>query len=335
MESLDLKSSQPLIAPFPWFGGKSRAANLVWSYFGTDVKNYVEPFFGSGAVFLQKPSMVNCWSVVNDIDGLLANFWRAIAHAPETVAFHANNPVNEIDLQARHQWLVDHRNEITQKLKNDPEFFDAKSAGWWAWGCCCWIGRGWCATPKNGNVGKGVNKQIPHLGDGGKGVNKQIPHLGDGGQGVNKQIPHLGDDRLLFLSDWFKKIQIAFRETRVTCGDWQRICTVSTMTRNGLCGVLLDPPYGTTKAVYAKDSDTVAGAVRAWCLENGNNRQLRIALCGHVGQHDELEQIGWTVELPDKYAGYQGADNRERIWFSPHCLKQTDLKGQQLSLLRI
>ena len=40
-----------LRAPFPWFGGKSRVAPLVWDRFG-DVPNYVEPFFGSGAVLL-------------------------------------------------------------------------------------------------------------------------------------------------------------------------------------------------------------------------------------------------------------------------------------------
>lgn len=32
-----------LKAPFPWFGGKSRVAPIVWDRFG-DVPNYVEPF---------------------------------------------------------------------------------------------------------------------------------------------------------------------------------------------------------------------------------------------------------------------------------------------------
>lgn len=41
-------------APFPYFGGKSRVADLVWSRFG-DVKNYVEPFCGSCAVLLKRP----------------------------------------------------------------------------------------------------------------------------------------------------------------------------------------------------------------------------------------------------------------------------------------
>jgi hypothetical protein len=37
---------QALRAPFPWFGGKSRVADLVWDRFG-DPRNYVEPFCGS------------------------------------------------------------------------------------------------------------------------------------------------------------------------------------------------------------------------------------------------------------------------------------------------
>jgi DNA adenine methylase len=297
--NISIKKEKPLTAPFPWFGGKSKAAEMVWSYLGVDVKNYVEPFFGSGAILLQMPDAVKCWAVVNDLDGLIANFWRAIAAEPEGVAFYADSQVNEVDLQSRHQYLVNHKKEITQQLKDNPEYFDSRIAGWWAWGCCCWIGSGWCA-----------DKKIPHLSNGGRGVNKQIPHLGDGGQG----------DRRIFLTDWFQRINSKLREVRVTCGDWRRICTVSTMTRNGICAVVLDPPYGTTKAVYAEDSDTVADEVQRWCVENGGNSKLRIALCGHVGQHEILESLGWTVKAPRKGGGYQGADNRERIWFSPHCL---------------
>lgn len=32
-----------LTAPFPWFGGKSRAASLIWDRLGK-CANYVEPF---------------------------------------------------------------------------------------------------------------------------------------------------------------------------------------------------------------------------------------------------------------------------------------------------
>lgn len=307
-----------LTAPFPWFGGKSKAAPLVWERLGTDIGNYVEPFFGSGAILLQMPKEVKCWAVVNDLDGLISNFWRSIAADPEGVAFHANYQVNEIDLQARHQYLVNIKTILTQKLIEDPDYFDPKIAGWWAWGCCAWIGSGWCEV--KGGGGQGVKKKIPHLGDGGQGVNKKIPHLGNGGQG----------DRSIFLSKWFHEIQSKLRETRVTCGDWERICTASTMTQNGVCGVVLDPPYGTTKAVYAEDSKTVAGEVQGWCVENGATVKLRIALCGHAGQHEALESLGWSVASPSKGGGYQGKDDRERIWFSPHCLQP---KAMQISLL--
>lgn len=33
--------------PFPYFGGKSRVAPLVWQRLGNPI-NYIEPFFGSG-----------------------------------------------------------------------------------------------------------------------------------------------------------------------------------------------------------------------------------------------------------------------------------------------
>jgi len=65
-----------LKAPFPWFGGKSAIARAVWRRFGV-VKNYVEPFFGSGAMLLNRPDWrpgVRLVETVNDADGLLANF---------------------------------------------------------------------------------------------------------------------------------------------------------------------------------------------------------------------------------------------------------------------
>lgn len=43
-----------LQAPFPYFGGKSKAAPEVWQAFGP-VDNYVEPFAGSAAMLLAAP----------------------------------------------------------------------------------------------------------------------------------------------------------------------------------------------------------------------------------------------------------------------------------------
>src|ERR1035438_10787548 len=92
-----------LKAPFPWFGGKSRVADIVWDRFG-DVPNYCEPFFGSGAVFLNRPH-APCAETINDLDCMVANVWRAIQQDPNAVGYHADNPVNEADQHARHLWL--------------------------------------------------------------------------------------------------------------------------------------------------------------------------------------------------------------------------------------
>jgi site-specific DNA-adenine methylase len=124
-------------APFPWFGGKSRVSDIVWERFG-NVDNYVEPFFGSGAVLLSRPHPPGT-ETVNDKDCYLANFWRAIQSDPEATAHYADWPVNEADLHARHLWLVK-QTEFQERMKTDPDYFDAKIAGWWVWGLCCWIG---------------------------------------------------------------------------------------------------------------------------------------------------------------------------------------------------
>lgn len=318
-----------LRAPFPWFGGKALASELVWERLGCDIKNYIEPFFGSGAILLNAPQGSDFVATVNDLDCFVSNFWRSIKHDSIAVAEHANNTVNEADLQARHQYLVDRRDEFTERIKADPMYFDSMIAGWWAWGACCWIGSGWCAPRQR------VNVQVPPLGDRGQGVNRQIPHLGNNGKGINRKVDHLGNrvsDRGIFLTEWFERLNQRMLDARVCCGDWKRICSVGSMLRFGVCGVLLDPPYGTTEDVYALDSQSVAIEVQRWCIEHGSNKSLRIALCGHVGQHEVLETIGWTVEIPKKNGGYQGADDRERIWFSPHCLNPNESRFSQPSL---
>lgn len=102
-------------APFPWFGGKRTVAADVWARFG-EVRNYVEPFFGSGAVLLNRPDWqpeASWIETVNDRDGFVANFWRATRHDPDAVAHWADWPANENDLHARHVWLRADRAALT------------------------------------------------------------------------------------------------------------------------------------------------------------------------------------------------------------------------------
>ena len=303
-------------APFPWMGGKSRVAGMVWQRFG-DVPNYVEPFAGSLAVLLDRPHQPKT-ETVNDLDGLICNFWRAVKSSPDAVAHWADNPVSECDLHARHLWLLGVLPTLAHRLCADPDWHDPKIAGWWVWGLCCWIGTGWCSGDGPWrNVGGLLSK-----GDAGRGINRQLPHLGSAGQGINRQLPIDG------IRDLMAELSARLRSVRVAQGDWLRVCGESVTWKHGLTAVFLDPPYLShdgAGATYRTDCADVANDVREWAIVNGNNKLLRIALCGYEGEHAmpaDWQCVEWKAR--GGYAAQGDGSNvnatRERIWFSPHCL---------------
>lgn len=308
-----------LQAPFPWFGGKRKVAAQVWAALG-DVSHYVEPFFGSGAVLLNRPAFTGI-ETVNDADGLLANFWRAVSADPAGVATEADYPCNEADLHARHLWLVGARDDLTARLMADHGFHDVRAAGWWVWGACNWIGSGWCSG------------QGPWIAQDGELIDsRQLPHL-SGGQGINRKLPHLGDSgRDDFIARWFGDLAARLRGVRVACGDWSRVTGPSVLRAGGgLTGIFLDPPYSSEEHSidYAAGQVDVGHEVLAWCKEQGSDPAQRIVLAGYAGEHDELVALGWRVAEWKAGGGYgsqgecRGRENaaRERMWFSPHCVE--------------
>ena len=321
-------------SPYPWFGGKSSVMPQVWKRFG-DVRNFVDPFMGSLAPLLCRPEPFEGTETVNDADGFVANFWRAVAADPEATAHHADWPVNENDLHARHIWLVGQRDSITARLEGDPEWFDAKVAGWWCWGQCCWIGSGWCSGngPWQSVVADDGSRKLVHLGNAGMGVNRKRVHLG-AGMGVNRKLVHLGDAGRGVnqgVYEWFALLSDRLNRVRVCCGDWTRVCGPTPTVKQGLTAVFLDPPYADTADrcadLYSRDCLSVAHAVREWAIAQGDDPRMRIALCGYEGEHEMPES--WECLAWKAKGGYGSQsdqhDNpnarRERIWFSPHCVK--------------
>nr|HMT21165.1 hypothetical protein [Promineifilum sp.] len=120
---------------------------------------------------------------------------------------------------------------------------------------------------------------------------------------------------------------------------WSRVCGPTPTFKNGLTAVFLDPPYtaeaGRVADLYEKDCLLVGHEVAAWCKANGDNKLLRIALCGYEGEYD---LPGWDCVAWKAHGGYggqgagSGRDNahRERIWFSPHCLKPVEYANLSL-----
>ena len=344
-------AADPIKAPFVWFGGKRRVAAEVWQALG-DVDNYVEPFAGSLAVLLGRPA----WhtgevETVNDADAYLCNAWRALAADPDEVAYYADWPVNETDLMARHLWLVAQGRKRIESMEADPEFYDAKVAGWWLWGINCWIGGGWCAGRGPWQVVNGAVvltkeqggqwRQRPHLGTGGQGVNRKRPHLGNGGRGVNRQRPHLGDGgrdkpgketNVDDLTAYFRILAERLRRVRVCCGDWTRVVTKGALVYGNFVGVFFDPPYQgdvRTRDLYRVDDHEISSSVRTWCLAHGDDPRLRIVLAGYEEEHKAFLPPTWRQYRYSAGACYQthaggghNAQNRHKecLWFSPHCI---------------
>lgn len=332
--SIASTKSEPLRAPFPWFGGKRTVAATIWERLG-DVVNYVEPFFGSGAVLLARPHAPHT-ETINDADHMVANFWRAVQADPEAVAHHADWPVNETDLGARHWWLLNQGKARLSAIEGDPDLYDAQVAGWWVWGACAWIAQGWCSGdgPWQWDGAKWVKSNGgDDLGNAGQGLNRQLPHLGNAGRGVNRKLPHLGDGtaRRQFIAEWISALSERLRDVRVSAGDWSRVCGPSVTHRHGLTGVFLDPPYSDAAdrdtQLYAVDSGTVAHEAREWAIAEGVNPLMRIAFAGYEGEH--VFPKDWAVVEWKARGGFgsQGKGrgrencNRERLWFSPHCIK--------------
>jgi len=342
-----------LAAPFPYFGGKRRAAPIIWRRFG-DPSGYVEPFAGSAAVLLARPEFKGRRvETINDADGWLVNAWRAIQMSADAVAAYAWGPVTEIDYHARLAWLQERRTpDLVAWLEGHPEAHDAKAAGWWLYVLACGIGdpfgpgpwrvidghlRDARKLPHLGNAGQGVNRELPHLGNAGQGVNRELPHLGNAGQGVNRELPHLGNAGQGVLADYMRRLSERLRRVRITCGSWERVVRPSVIRvaagGDGSRAVFLDPPYATSGDLYAHSEDGIAEKVRDWCLSASDD--LRIVLCGYDDEHDALLDAGWTVTAgrAGGGAGYSSrGDNgrRERLWCSPACLddhEQRDLFG--------
>ena len=302
-----------LAAPFPYFGGKRRAAPMIWDALG-DPGGYVEPFAGSAAVLLARPAAIGKRvETLNDADGWLVNAWRSIQLSPDEVAKHCEWPVTEIDYHARLAWLQARRDaDLVAWLEGDPEHHDAKAAAWWLYVCACGIGDPWGSGPwrvvdghlrKAGNAGRGVNRELPHLGL--RGILRE-----------NDGTP---------LMAYMQALSERLRDVRITCGDWARVVTPSVIraTRggDGSFGILLDPPYTTGGDLYGHVDADVSHAVRAWCLTA--DASLRIVLCGFEDDHDELLPRGWRKVQGKGGSGYsrdRKAHKRERLWLSPACL---------------
>lgn len=284
----------------------------MWERLGQP-KHYIEPFFGSGVVLLNRPGYEQGKHIetVNDKDAALCNVWRALQYAPDEVARWCDWPVNHADLSARKKKIIEKEDYLLENLIADPEWYDARIAGYWIWSASCWIGSGLTSQAT-----------IPHLSDGGMGVHSllgQRPHLSNIKKGVQESYN-------VNIYAWFRKLSERLRYVRVVCGDWTRVCGGNWQDNMGVVGMFFDPPYGVKDrctSLYHHDSTTIANDVLSWVRERGQRESYRIVLAGYE-EYQSLLDEGWTFHHWKAVRGYSNGKNknrfRETLYFSPHCV---------------
>lgn len=345
-------SPAPLVSPFPYFGGKAQVAEEVWKRFGNP-SNYVEPFAGSLAVLLGRPNAHQWWSrieSVNDLDGNIANWFRAVTADPATVAHYASQPVNEADLTSRHLWLVQNATGLRMRLMSDPDYCDPKAAGWWVWGICCWVGGEWCTglgphtgsdepSRTNGGTAPGVYRKIPMMSGahGGKGIHRP-PDITSATPRLSSVVPDVSGHMETTLTEQFEALANRLRRVRVACGSWERVLgNVAQPLAGHTTAVFLDPPYDPQErrgdlyavgdgirretgealdlgAAYVPD-DSVHALARSWALERSEDSDFKIAYCSYSTPSEDalFEHAGWTPYRWSAKGGYGlSANNKAR-----------------------
>lgn len=303
--------------PFYYFGGKSYVSGIVWLALG-DVKVYFEPFFGSGAVLLQRPDYnpLRHVEVIGDNDGFVINFWRAVKYNPDEVIKYLDWMINDIDFRARILELVKNKESLVKKLIQDSDYYDAKLAGLWCW---C-INNSICLNTLLSKDYKLVKDRIFNM------EKRFIIGIGGGALACVSRLQ---------IKEWLNCLSKRLSKVICLCGDWKKVIDLidfSFKKYNDIFGLFLDPPYGYTErdVVYVNDSFDVAKQVNEVCQELGKNNRLRIVLAGY-SEHLNLVDLGWHVYRWKGAIGFRTFKKKsnninqnrfeERLYLSPACNK--------------
>jgi len=324
---------------FTYFGNKQRIAKLVWDLFGTDNRSYVEPFAGCASVLLHSP-VKHSFECINDIDCYVANAHRATKYHPKEVTRHLYYTRCEIDLWARHDYLINHKKDFTiEMLREDPTYCNPELAAWWIWGSNLWLGGNFCTegalktnckpVSRNQGVLSTMSRKPVSCNQGVLSTMSRKP------VSRNKGILSMSDasSHIIKLRDRIQDVYERLIDVNILCGDWKRCVTHSYTTSFGKCAIFLDPPYpGESKAdVY--DNNSLDGSVFNECkdyfLKNYKNPNMRIILCGAdnfwADCPADVHKVYWR-----RGSGYakDKADIREEVlWCSDACLFN-DTKGE-------
>lgn len=195
-----------------------------------------------------------------------------------------------------------------------------------------------------------VPKKIPHVGRGAnseskntsygvqavryqEGVRRKMPMVSGGHYSDSQGVQSYAEPSALF--QYFTRLSDRLRRVRFLCGNWERAVKDSVTVNHGLTAVFIDSPYPKADHSMAYHSDgkgeeDVWFQSARWAVERGDDKRLRIAVCGYMSPECDAifpptwERLSW--EARGGYANQskdgRGRANakRETVWFSPHCI---------------
>ena len=112
-----------MISPITYYGGKTRMLKYILPLLPEVMEEYTEPFVGGGSLFWRlcpKPRV----SILNDINGNVANFYKVAKNRFEELNFEIQNTLHC-------QWTYDQAKYIYRYPKGKSELMRA-----WAFWCC-------------------------------------------------------------------------------------------------------------------------------------------------------------------------------------------------------
>lgn len=296
---------------FAYPGAKHKLAPVVWQRFGTDVKHYVEPFAGTIAVLLNRPYLPdNAVETINDLDAHITNFWRAMKYFPEQTIDYALMPIHELDYHATGQLLADDEALLTECLRSNLYYCNPRMAGYWLhtikWSIHVYTTLGYPRSSDTITITPEKTNQYVN--------SKAIPVLSDAHKAFYDRAQTM---------QTAKKITQRLEKVRIINGHWDRVLNIKSFEKvSNDTAVFLDPPYTGTEDIYATKTN-VATDVLDWCIENGDNPDIKICLCGYEG-NEKLAEHGWTPHYWESTRGHRNIDKNqshktEVAWFNPQC----------------
>jgi len=289
---------------FPYFGRKYRIASEINRRFGA-VDTRIDAFTGSSSWILASPPVK--YEIVNDLDGYVVNYLRAVKYAPEEVARHLDFPRAELELVARHHYVRDKLPELVARLGGDPDYYDPVLAARWAYVMAYSIMHG------HQRAGGWLVKDGRLVYERGKGrIRVSLSSKA-------RLLTRLVNERRVF--EYVAALSERLRGVQVYWNDFEVVAGKAKQPEFGVVGILLDPPYPRHLRDFDYDTDGADVWHRAarWAVANGDNPKLRIAVCGYNdAESDALFPPEWA-RFAWRRSGIGKNKDNECIWFSPHC----------------